>query len=200
MAYTPVPTVATGDLWSAANHNSYIRDNFAAGVPDIITAKGDLPVGLSVNAAGVLAIGANGQIPVANSAATLGIVWINRTGTLGAIIGNGTDAILPGWKLWTPEVPCNCNIVSARLFSDAPGSAVVDIWKSSFAGFPPTDANSITAAAPMTLSAAQKSEDTTLSGWTVALVKGDVLGFYVDSAATVKLLVVSLGIVKTAVS
>lgn len=29
MSYTAVPTVATGDPWSAANHNTYIRDNFA---------------------------------------------------------------------------------------------------------------------------------------------------------------------------
>jgi hypothetical protein len=30
MAYTTVPTVATGDLWSAANHNTYIKDNLSA--------------------------------------------------------------------------------------------------------------------------------------------------------------------------
>jgi hypothetical protein len=30
MAFTSVPTVATGDVWSAANHNQYIKDNFAA--------------------------------------------------------------------------------------------------------------------------------------------------------------------------
>lgn len=29
MAYSAVPTVATGDLWTAANHNQYIKDNFA---------------------------------------------------------------------------------------------------------------------------------------------------------------------------
>jgi len=29
MAYTAVPTVATDDLWSAADHNTYIRDNMA---------------------------------------------------------------------------------------------------------------------------------------------------------------------------
>ena len=29
MAYTAVPTQNTGDSWSAANHNTYIKDNFA---------------------------------------------------------------------------------------------------------------------------------------------------------------------------
>lgn len=30
MAYTPVPTVNSGDLWTAANHNLYIKDNITA--------------------------------------------------------------------------------------------------------------------------------------------------------------------------
>lgn len=30
MAYSAVPTVSTGDLWTASNHNTYIRDNFTA--------------------------------------------------------------------------------------------------------------------------------------------------------------------------
>jgi len=29
MAYTPVPDVTTGDDWTADNHDTYIRDNFA---------------------------------------------------------------------------------------------------------------------------------------------------------------------------
>ncbi|MHB0922613.1 MAG: hypothetical protein ACYC3H_01435 [Bellilinea sp.] len=62
MAYNPVPTVATGDLWTASNHNTYIRDNFAVGVPDIFTNAGDLVYGTGVNAAARRAIGSNGQV------------------------------------------------------------------------------------------------------------------------------------------
>jgi len=29
MTYTPVPTVYTSDTWTASNHNTYIKDNFA---------------------------------------------------------------------------------------------------------------------------------------------------------------------------
>jgi len=61
MAYSPVPTVTTGDTWSAANHNTYIRDNFAAGVPDIFTAAGDLAYATAANAASPLAIGSSDQ-------------------------------------------------------------------------------------------------------------------------------------------
>jgi hypothetical protein len=62
MAYNPVPTVATGDLWTASNHNTYIRDNFAAGVPDIFTAAGDLAIASGANAATNLPIGSSGQV------------------------------------------------------------------------------------------------------------------------------------------
>jgi hypothetical protein len=55
MAYNPVPTVATGDPWSAANANTYWRDNFAAGVPDIFTAAGDMAYATAANVAAVLA-------------------------------------------------------------------------------------------------------------------------------------------------
>jgi len=61
MAYNAVPTVATGDTWSAANHNTYIRDNFAAGVPDIFTAAGDIAYATAANAAAQLAIGTSDQ-------------------------------------------------------------------------------------------------------------------------------------------
>lgn len=75
MAYNPVPTVTTGDLWTASNHNTYIRDNFAAGVPDIFEAKGDIAVASGANAAGRLPVGSNGQILMADSSRTLGVKW-----------------------------------------------------------------------------------------------------------------------------
>ena len=67
MAYNAVPTVATGDTWSAANHNTYIRDNFAASVPDIFTAAGDIAYATAANAAAPLAIGAPGKVLISSS-------------------------------------------------------------------------------------------------------------------------------------
>lgn len=78
MAYTPVPVVATGDLWSAADHNTYIRDNFAAGVPDIFTAKGDLCVASGPNAATVLPIGTDYQRLQCRAASTKGLEWVSQ--------------------------------------------------------------------------------------------------------------------------
>jgi len=62
MVYNPVPTVATGDLWTASNHNTYIRDNFAASIPDIFQAAGDLVYASAADAAARLPIGSNGLL------------------------------------------------------------------------------------------------------------------------------------------
>jgi hypothetical protein len=67
MSYSAVPTVSTGDLWSAANHNTYIRDNFAAGVPDIFTAAGDIAYATAANAAVALPIGTTNQSLLSSS-------------------------------------------------------------------------------------------------------------------------------------
>lgn len=62
MAYSALPTYTTGDVFTAANANTYWRDNFAAGVPDIFTAAGDIAYATAANAASPLAIGATGKI------------------------------------------------------------------------------------------------------------------------------------------
>lgn len=62
MAYTEVITVATGDKWTAANHNLYIRDNFAAGVPGMFQAAGDMAYATGEKAAARLAKGAANSV------------------------------------------------------------------------------------------------------------------------------------------
>ena len=57
MAYTEVPTVAVGDLYTADNFNTYLRDNFAAGIPDKFTAHGDIGAGEGADTIGILALG-----------------------------------------------------------------------------------------------------------------------------------------------
>lgn len=42
MSFVPVPTVAVGDLWTAAMQNQYIKANMEALSPAIFTAKGQL--------------------------------------------------------------------------------------------------------------------------------------------------------------
>lgn len=94
-------------------------------------------------------------------------------------------------------VPFDCDITGVTLLADASGDLVVDIWNDSYANFPPTNADSITAAAPPTLSTADKSQDTTLTGWTTALSEGDILRFNVDSVATIVRATLSLALTRT---
>lgn len=75
MAYNAVPTVATGDAWTATYHNTYIRDNFAAGVPDIFTTKGDIAAASAADVAQRVGIGSNGHVLTADSLQTAGVKW-----------------------------------------------------------------------------------------------------------------------------
>lgn len=59
MAYTPVPLVKRGDLWTAAQHNTYIKDNMAMTGAAVVTAKGDMLYASAANTPARLAIGAN---------------------------------------------------------------------------------------------------------------------------------------------
>lgn len=65
-----------------------------------------------------------------------------------------------------------------------PGSCVVDVWKAAFAAYPPTVADTITAAAKPTIVAGIKYVDTVLTGWTTTVNAGDVLAFHLDSTST----------------
>jgi hypothetical protein len=112
------------------------------------------------------------------------------------IIDGGGSAITTGQKGHL-EIPFDCEIQRVTLLADQSGSIVIDIWKDTYANFPPTDADSITSAAPPTLSAAQKYQDSTLTGWTKTINAGDILAFNVDSAATVTRITLALKVKKT---
>jgi hypothetical protein len=83
-------------------------------------------------------------------------------------------------------VPFDCTITSYELTADQSGSIVIDLWVGDYSAFPPTVADTITAAAKPTLSSAQASTDSALTGWTKTLSAGDYLLANVDSAATLE--------------
>lgn len=111
------------------------------------------------------------------------------------IIDGGGSAITTGIKGYL-EIPFACTINRVTMAADQSGSIVVDIWKDTYANYPPTDADSITASAVPTISATTKSQDSTLTGWTTSITAGDVLGFNVDSASTVTRVTISLKVTK----
>lgn len=102
--------------------------------------------------------------------------------SVSAQFGGPGGSITAGDTVWV-RVPYTGTITKVSMLADASGSMVVDIWKDTYANYPPTVADTIVAAAKPTLSAANKSEDSTLTGWTTAVTAGDVLKFNVDSVS-----------------
>lgn len=63
------------------------------------------------------------------------------------------------------------------------GSIVVDIWTDTYANFPPTVADTITASAKPTISSNTKAQTTSLTGWTTTQDAGRWIYFNVDSVS-----------------
>jgi hypothetical protein len=118
-----------------------------------------------------------------------------RYAAISFIIDGGGSAITTGIK-GDLEIPFNCSIQWVTLLADQSGSIVVDIWRDTYANYPPTVADTITASAKPTLSSAVKSQNSTLTGWSKAITANDILRFNVDSAATVQRVLVSLIVLK----
>jgi hypothetical protein len=148
-------------------------------------AKGDEIIGTANDTAAIMSVGANGEIKVANDSETTGQKWVKRKFAAPFTVGNGIDVVSDGIQPGCLTVPCNCIITRVEALADQSGSIVVDIWKDSYANYPPTDADSITASAPVTIAAADKSYDETLTDWTLTLSEGDKLYYNVDSCTTI---------------
>lgn len=112
--------------------------------------------------------------------------WALDDGTTDIIfVKDNNGVVIPTGIQGDIHVPFACTITGIFIFTDATGSIVVDLWKDTYANFPPTDADSITASAQVTISSAQKATDTTLTGWTTSVTAGDIIRVNVDSASTV---------------
>lgn len=116
--------------------------------------------------------------------------------SLSFIIDGGGSAITTGIK-GDLEIPFDCTINAVTLLADQTGSIVIDIWKDTYANYPPTIADTIPASAKPTLSTAIKSQDTTLTGWTTSITAGNILRFNVDSASSCTRVLISLKVTKT---
>jgi hypothetical protein len=99
------------------------------------------------------------------------------------IIDGGGSAITTGIK-GDLEIPFACTITGWTLLLDQSGSIVIDIWKDTYANYPPVVGDTITASDKPTVSAAVKGQDLAPTGWTTAITAGDTLRFNVDSAST----------------
>ena len=138
----------------------------------------------------------NEAIVVDRSTGRVSLPATPQLATLTFVIDGGGAAIAIGIK-GDLEIPFACTINQVTLLADQSGSIVVDIWKDSYANYPPTGADSITASAKPAISTATKSQDATLTGWTTAIAAGDTLRFNVDSISTIQRCTLSLKVTKT---
>jgi hypothetical protein len=106
---------------------------------------------------------------------------VNIPDLLTVSIGDGVypiEAGIIGYK----HCPRAFKITQWTILGDVSGSIVVDVWKDTYANYPPTVADTIAGSDKPTLSSANKNQSGALS-WTINA--GDVLAFKVDSASTV---------------
>jgi hypothetical protein len=144
--------------------------------------------------------GAVGTVLTATSATTASFQAISAAGTYAtvlAIIDGGGSAITTGIKLDIGPFDVAGVIEAVTLLADQSGSIVIDIWKDTYANYPPTVADTITAAAKPTITTATKSQDTTLTGWTTAIAIGNTLRFNVDSITSIQRVTLALKVRKT---
>ena len=198
-AHTATLTNKTIDLTSNTLVGSVSEFNTALESADFVTIPAGGTLGADPNAdrvifwddsAGSLAYGAptNG---LEFSTTNFQLTQNSRYRTITFIIDGGGSAITTGVKGYL-EIPFACTIDRVTMLADQSGSIVVDIWKDTYANYPPVDADSITASAVPTITTATKSQDATLTGWTTSITAGDILGFNVDSATTVTKVTISL--------
>jgi hypothetical protein len=95
----------------------------------------------------------------------------------------GGSALVDQHLLWV-EVPFKCDIDQVTLLADQNGDVVCDLWKDTYANYPPVNADSITASATPTITSTNKYQDATLTGWTTAIAAGDILVAAIEGAAT----------------
>lgn len=119
---------------------------------------------------------------------TVGTVTLVRvigdTSIWSYVIDGGGSTISTGVK---PDfaIPYNGKITGWSALGDQSGSIVVDLWKDSYANYPPTVADTFTTSNKPTISSATKGQNLSVNsgnGWTVT--QGDIVRPNVDSVTT----------------
>jgi hypothetical protein len=163
-------TGGTGGTVTIPNvEKSYIVRNNSTGAVTFTTGSGTSCSVAAKTAAIVICEGGN----VCRTFTLSGISTLNIPfDGGGAPIAVGTEVDV--------RIDFDCVILAASGFG-ANGAFVCDIWKDSFANYPPTDADSITSLTPPGyLFGTNRGEDSTLSGWSTTIAAGSVLRFHVD--------------------
>lgn len=93
-------------------------------------------------------------------------------------------------------IPFKGRIQSVHVQADRVGNITIDIWKTSFATFPPAGTQSIVGTNPPKIVSGQTYEDLVLTGWTTLVEKNSTLFFVITDIATIQHVVLVLKMMK----
>lgn len=164
----------------------------------IAVPSGTNPVADSV--ADTLTLTAGAGLTITGTAASDTIDFSPTTNlkaeSFGITIDGGGSTITTGVKGYI-TIPYSMTITGWDIVADQVGSIVIDVWKDTFANFPPVLADTIAGSEKPTLSTQNHAQDLTLTTWTTTVTTGDIVGFNVDSATTVTRVTLVIRGVKT---
>lgn len=142
------------------------------------------------------AVGTDGQVYKGTSATGAPAFEDDEAG-IEFMIDGGGSTISTGTAGWL-AVPFACTIKAVRLLADQSGAIKIDLWVDSYANYPPTNDDTITGGnEPEIAASGVKDEDTSLTSWTTALAKGDIIYYNVDSVTAIERCLVVLEVDKT---
>jgi hypothetical protein len=107
---------------------------------------------------------------------------INRS--FGVFFDGGGDVLIPGTQA-DVVIPYGMTISSWTMIADVSGSIVIDVWKDTYANFPPTIADSITDGTIPAITSDIKGQTSTLTGWTTTVTEGDIIRFNINSVTNI---------------
>lgn len=178
--YVPTPTDEYFLYWDAPNSRWACRALVDADIPAAIARDAEVATAVSDHAA-------------------VKDAHFSNVITITFIIDGGGSAITTGQKGHL-EIPFACTLTAWTLVADVAGAIVIDVWKDTYANFPPTDADAMPGAGkePTIAATNQKAQDTDIADWaSVAVAAGSVLAFNVDSCTTITRVTLSLKATKT---
>lgn len=168
-----------------------------AGSP--ITSSGTLAVTLATETANTVWSGptsGGAATPTFRALVTADIPSNLIIASAGVVIDGGGSAITTGSKGFI-QIPYGATVSSWTVLADQSGSIVVDVKRSTYAGFPTTTSIVGGGGNKPTLSSVQNNTAAPSSWTSTAITAGDVLEFNVDSATTVTRVTVQLKLTRT---
>jgi hypothetical protein len=109
-----------------------------------------------------------------------------KTGSFGVTVDGVTTVIQPGQTGFV-VIPYSGTITGWSITANVAGNIQFDVWKDALPGVIPVLADSIITSNFPTLSGTNfNTQPVTGVQWTTAFAAGDIFGFYVNSASTIK--------------